>query len=214
MRRLMKIAVCQLLMTTCTLSAYAQTVEGTVAEPDPVLKNLTRVEESWVALIENPDELAGAPQIVNLISPDGSSDANFGLFEINHGSAPDFVSGGLQIQAWKNETLMQKTNSISGRVLTRKFDRFEYTVSMALVDGKLEYRLVSGKSKTWGNFAKDKNLSASTDSSVTLLDKYDRQYSVDNTLVNVAAHRIEALYQKEVKYTPLMDWSRLTKKFA
>lgn len=197
MRRLLPIVICQLLLATVTVTTHAQ-VEGSTPEQD-LMQSVIRVEEDWVALIRNPDPETTAPQIVNLISPDGSSDANFGLVEINHGSGSEFVSGGLQIQSWKNDNLMQKTNSISGKTLSRGYDRFEYTIGMELVDGELKYQIKGGKSKTWGNFTRDKNLFASTPTSLTSLEKYNRQYSVDNTLVNVGAHRVESLYQRRVR---------------
>jgi hypothetical protein len=187
MKRLHVGAVAALLMAVCT-SVQAQTST-----------DIIRVEEDWVALIRNPDAVSGAPQIVNAMSPDGSMDSSYGLFEINHTSSPEFAKGGFQVQSWHNRTLLSRRNSSKQNVLSNDYDRLEYTTVMELSDGQLKYQMINGKSRTWGIFGQSGDLYASSPSSLTAFSSYNRQDSVDNSSVNVGAHRVEALYQRRVR---------------
>jgi len=198
MKRLHVGAFAALLLATCS-SVQAQSVGGAIPTGEGALP-IVRIEEDWIALIRNPDPEGGAPQIVNAMSPDGRMDGNYGLFEINHTSSPEFVKGGFQVQAWNDDSLLQRRNSSTFNVLSRGYDRLEYTTVMEITNGELKFELTKGKSRTWGKFARDGELHASSPTTLTSFTEYNRQHSIDNTSVNVGAHRVEALYQRRVRF--------------
>lgn len=183
-----------ILVLSLTLTALSKAQD---AVPDT--SNATRVEEDWVAYIRNADPNTGAPQITNVISPLKTTECPFGLVELNHRSIPSFSAGGYSVQSWLGDVnndfvLSQETNQ-----LQNDYDKLEYTVGMMISDENIRFFLKDGKSRTWGRFARW-GISAVAPKHSLNLSGYDPQYSVDNTTVNLGAHRVELLYQKEVRY--------------
>ncbi|MEZ6062497.1 MAG: hypothetical protein R3C19_19300 [Planctomycetaceae bacterium] len=167
-----------------------------VAQEAPTI---VRIEEDWVAYIRNPDAAVTAPQIVNVISPAATTDAAFGIIELNHASQPDFQSGGFQVQSWVGSTRNEFVFSSFNAPLMHAYDKLTYTVSMEIADGQIAFGLKDGRSRTWGRFAQTAVRARCPAEGVTLAD-YDPQFSVDNTSINVGAHRVEVLYQTETRY--------------
>jgi len=165
---------------------------------DPTSSTI-KVEEDWVAYVRNPDASVCAPQILNLLSPTGTTVGPYGLFELNHGSLPNFESGGYQIQTWINETENSTKRSCEQRRLQTDYDKINYTVAMEIDGDRLRFRIHSGQSKTWGSFGSS-SLSASVPRDSLDLTGYTPQASVDNTTINVGAHRVQLLLQTETRY--------------
>jgi len=169
---------------------------ATASEPVPTI---VRVEEDWVAYVRNPNSDTCAPQIVNFLSPTGTAVGPFGLIELNHGSKPDFSSGGIQVQTWVNDTAYNHARSDGTSRLSRDYDRLSYTVAMEIDGDHLRFTLKNGSSRTWGTFA-TAGISATAPRYSLDLSHYDPQASVDNTTINVGAHRIDVLAQTETRY--------------
>jgi hypothetical protein len=164
--------------------------------PEP---EIIRVEEDWVTYIRNPDSNVGAPQIANVISPTESTEVAFGIVELNHASAPDFRSGGHQVQSWIGSTNHDFAFSEETSVLRTDYDKLEYTVAMEKTPQLLKFTLKDGRSRTWGRFART-GITAVTPVFNITLENYNPEFSVANTTINVGAHRVELMYQKEVRY--------------
>lgn len=203
--RKMKRTTCALLFGLLTTgmvvhSGLAQEITGTTGET--AAPKAFRIEEDWVVLVRNPDPETCAPQIVNMMSPDPINETSYGLFEINHGSSPHFLAGGIQVQALKHDQLISKQNANSTRTISRSYDRVSYTVSMKKTDdGQLVYQMKNGRSKTWGRFASAAtDLKAAHTTDLDSLNQYVPTHSVKNTSVNVGAHRVELMAQQEVRW--------------
>ena len=168
---------------------------ATAAEAPKII----RVEEDWVVYVSNPDAKVGAPQIVNVIAPQNSTVGPFGIVELNHGSEPNFQSGGYQIQSWVGDTNFDFEVSEETNQLVRNYDKLRYTVAMELLGDRIRFVLKDGRSRTWGRFATG-GITADSPATATDLSKYDPQFSVDNTTINVGAHRVELMYQQETRY--------------
>ncbi len=93
-------------------------------------RTTVRVEEDWVALIAGPDSSQSSPQIMNFISPIQSTEGIFGLVQLNHRGAPEFRSGGLQVQGWLGESMIGYVEDYRDAVLSRSSDNLRYTVAM------------------------------------------------------------------------------------
>lgn len=163
--------------------------------------DIIRVEEDWVAYITNPDSGFGAPQITNVISPRPTTEGAFGIIELNHGSQPNFRSGGYQVQSWLGEFRNDYAFSEQTVALSRAYDKLVYTVCMELSGEKISFTLINGKSRTWGRFARDGiTATAIAPAYGVSLSDYSPQFSVDNTTINVGAHRVALMYQSETRY--------------
>ena len=161
---------------------------------------LVRVEEDWVALISGPDTSTSSPQIMNFISPLKTADGIFGLVQVNHRGAPDFRSGGVQVQGWIGTSLVGYGEDTRSATLNRSSDNLRYTVAMEKTASGIKFQLLNGRSRTWGRFA-------TTPVSVTVtvaepsLNDYSPEFSVANTNVNLGAHRVDLLYMNTSRFT-------------
>lgn len=172
----------------------------------PTEKKLIRVEEDWVLLIKNPDDKIASPQVLVCMSPDATDTrflTDYFILEINHATAQGWFAGGMQLQGWKGTANTAIFNSPKTHVLSRGYDRIQFTVSMqAKGDGYTEFELKNGRSRTWGRFGNDKTkpLKVKVPSTRTDLANYKRETTVKNTQVTHGAHRVEIMYQRKVRY--------------
>ena len=81
-----------------------------VAAP-PVLADSSRVisvEEHWELQLAEPDAARSAPQTTMVMSPRGDLSGTHFLFTLNHVAAPDYQPGGMQVQLWEGEDLVNQ----------------------------------------------------------------------------------------------------------
>ena len=154
---------------------------------------VVRVEEDWVALIAGPDSSTSSPQIMNFISPIQSTEGIFGLIQLNHRGAPDFRSGGLQVQGWLGESLVGYMEDSRDAVLSRRSDNLRYTIAMEKTATGIKFQVLNGRSRTWGRFAQTP-LTVTVNVNEPSLENYSPEFSVANTNVNLGAHRVDLLY--------------------
>ncbi len=176
---------------TLCLMLFLSLTDSVVAQSTP--RTLVRVEEDWVALIGEPDAATSSPQIMNFISPVQSTSGIFGLVQVNHRGAPDFHDGGLQVQGWIGSSMRGSANATKSARLNRKSDALSYTVAMEKTSEGIVFELLNGRSRTWGKFAQSP-VSVHVDMESPSLEDYSPEYSVNNTNVNLGAHRVELLY--------------------
>lgn len=196
MEKPFKRLLCVVVFSICG-DALAQEEATTEPAFDPTA--IVRVEEDWIAYIRNPDQTVGAPQIVNVISANQSTDGVFGMVELNHQSKPQFRSGGFQVQTWIGETNHAMVFSEEVGALRNSYDKMTYTVGLSLSSDEFQVSISNGRSRTWGKFARTPLVATAPRGSLTMAD-YSPQFSVDNTTVNVGAHRVELIYQQRVRY--------------
>lgn len=176
-------AMCLIVFFSLTTSVVAQTPGSTIV----------RVEEDWVALIAEPDSGTSSPQIMNFISPIQSTSGIFGLVQINHRGAPDFLSGGMQVQGWVGDWMSGSIEVNKTAVLARNSDYLRYTVAMEKMTHGIKFQLLNGRSRTWGRFAQTP-VSVVVTVDEPSLEEYSPAFSVANTNVNLGAHRVDLLY--------------------
>lgn len=191
---------------TLTIAVSGSLVGYSAEDTPPPAKTLQRIEEDWVLLVENPDEKIASPQVLICMSPDGKFTADHALIELNHATQPGddhWLAGGLQLQGWQGSVNTGVFNSPKHDVLSRGYDRIQFTVSMKCVgDGYTEFQVKDGASRTWGKFGqdKDKPISLKVKSTRENLATYDRANSVKHTHVTHGAHRVTIMYQRRVRY--------------
>lgn len=185
-----KMAVCGLAVCHTSVIAFADDGE----------RPLVHVEEDWVALIAEPDPSTSSPQILNVISPSQSTSDVFGLIQVNHRDQPTFNEGGLQVQVRRGANLLGTAQSNRTATLSRSSDSLKYTVAMELTENGICFELLNETSRTWGRFAQTPVRVAVTDDTRTFED-YSPEFSIENTCVNLGAHRVELLYLNTTRYT-------------
>jgi len=161
---------------------------------------VVRIEEDWRVEITAPEPLDHAPQIVNVISPLSSLDWTHAVFEINHATLPEYYEGGMQLQRWFGEYVLDYRNAPGTDLLNTDNETITYTIRMKVGEGKLQFEVVDGNSETWGTFGGEGYLKHSEDTIITDLDNYNPATSVGNSRIGFASHRVKKFVRTQVRY--------------
>lgn len=182
--------VAALAVITAAASAMGQ-------EPGPAI---VRVEEDWVVEIGTPDPEGNAPQIINAMSSTDQLADVHAVFELNHSTLPEYSAGGYQIQCWSGDELLDYRYKPRYQVCATEGENIRYTMSMRIVDGRVEFEAKNGNSTTWGEFGRVGYLRASANTTQASFSRYSPEVSVQNSYVGFAAHRVKKFSLKEVRY--------------
>lgn len=180
--------------------AYSSAPARAQDDPFPGV-DIIRVEEDWVIDVADPDPAADCPQISTVFGP---SDPAFGthcLFELNHGTLPEFFEGGMQLQVWWGEQLVGYKQAHAPTELSVAIERITYTtVTRIDNNGDLDMYITNGHSVTWGNFGGTGYLWIELATSRTNLNSYNPDNSVENSKVGYGANRVNKFVRSEVRY--------------
>jgi hypothetical protein len=165
---------------------------------NPVMK----IEEDWEMVVLEPSPDITAPQITCLISPVGNIDGVYAALELNHGSMPDFISGGLQLQAWNGESWIT-VRDYADTTLQNNNEVVTWTTKMwlnNLASERLTFKVTNGTSTSWGAFGEEGNFKLSLTSAIADLSAYSPTVSVANSGIGFGAQRVQRLVLKQVRY--------------
>jgi hypothetical protein len=159
-----------------------------------------KVEEDWELVVNEPNSVTVGPQVSCVISPVSHLDGTYGNLEVNYGSLPDFMEGGLQLQAWSGEEWLS-VRDMAGTTLQNDAETITWTTRMWLQGGKLNFKIANGNGTSWGNFGDTiDNIKLSLSSSLLTLDAYDPAVSVANSGVGFGGQRVASLKIKRIRY--------------
>ncbi|MGD9853386.1 MAG: hypothetical protein AB7U20_00385 [Planctomycetaceae bacterium] len=162
--------------------------------------NIIRVEEDWELAIATPDPEANAPQVVCVFGPEDPDHNTHAVFELNHGTMPDFAAGGMQLQCWWQNYLLSYRNHPNFSQFEAAIDTVTFTTVTELAGGKLNLEIINGNSITWGAFGGEGYLKISLNTWRQNLNHYDANKSVEHTRVSFGANRVNRLVRREVRY--------------
>ena len=69
--------------------------------------NTVRVEEDWYVKLGTPEPEADSPQVSTVIAPSWTLWGKHAVFDMNCATQPGFSSGGVQLQLWQNDAIIQ-----------------------------------------------------------------------------------------------------------
>ena len=191
-----------LIFSLTIFSTFACFASMTQADdPGPVV----RVEEDWTLEIIEPAYDDTSPQITNTISPATNLDCKFGLFEINHGTQPDYRDGGLELQIWDRDQRVNYRRHSNTNRLSYRDEVVRYTIAMSIqnaFDGsnRLRFDVKNGSSQTWGVFGNPESIGCSIPTLRDDLRYYSPKFSVDNSKVGYASFRVRKYALIAVRY--------------
>lgn len=163
-----------------------------------------RIEEDWSLVLGEPDAENDSPQILNVISPFGTTEGEHAIFELNHCTQPEYLSGGLQLQRWTGpDTCVATTRTIDRGTLAIPSEEITYTMRMTLSDGKLYYSVRNGVSQTWGTFGEYGQYRLSVPTAATTLSGYRPDFSATESKVAFGSHRVKSFKIKQIRYYSL-----------
>jgi hypothetical protein len=161
--------------------------------------DVVRVEEDWELVVATPDPGSVGPQVTCILSPVAHVDAIFVAVEVNHQSSPSFVPGGVQLQVWSGESLLNTRKFPNSAVMSTTGETVRWTTSMQMDGDNVNFAVVNGTSSTWGNFGGQGYLTATVDAGVSNLNGYSTDVSVANSGPGYAGNRVQSLVLKRVR---------------
>lgn len=165
------------------------------SEPD-----IIRIEEDWLVEVTTPDADESSPQIItSMSSTDALADVH-AVFELNHRTLPDFAAGGMELQLWSHDELIDLRISPKTAKLSFPNESIYYTMAMKLDEGDVEFAVKNGYSETWSNFGWSGWLEVGTTTTQTRLNLYDAEESVANSRIAFAKHRVNRFGILRVRY--------------
>lgn len=150
------------------------------------------VEEQWELHVTQPDTDRSAPQTTMVISPTGDISGLHFLVTLNHATVPDYAAGGVQVQQWNGDDLVQSESVHEGTVLDLPEEVIRWSQRLYLQDGHLSFQVRDGHSDTWGDFGGDE-LRIQVESPLTSLNQYRPGVSLTESQVNYAENRVGSL---------------------
>lgn len=150
------------------------------------------VEEQWELRVAEPDIDRSAPQTTMVISPTGDISGLHFLVTLNHATVPDYAAGGIQVQQWNGDELVQSKTAHEGTVLDQSEETIRWSQRLYLHDGHLSFQVRDGQSETWGDFGGDE-LRIHVGSSLSSLNQYRPGTSLTESQVNYAENRVGSL---------------------
>jgi len=153
--------------------------------------DVARVEEDWEVVLNEPEQNLNAPQFHTFMSPFDHIDSYHFQVRWNHHEAPNYDSGGVQIQAWSGEDEAGMRNYREDE-LSSSAETIRWTQVLSTQNGQLRFQIDDGTSETWGSFGgSETSLTGAV--GVWSLNQYNTYVSLENSIVSFGANRIDML---------------------
>jgi hypothetical protein len=182
MRVRQRLIPCGIAVLAVLIAGYAQAQSSRVVH----------VEEHWELCLGQPDQDRSAPQTTMVLSPNGDLDGIHFLFTLNHLTVPDYEPGGMQVQVWDGDQLVDDCVADEVGALAISDEVVRWVQQLSLDDGTLNFQVQGGESETWGAFGGD-DLSLSVATSLTSLNGYKPGVSLTESQVSYAENRVVSL---------------------
>lgn len=180
--------------------AVALAAAGAVTATQPP-SNVLIVEEDWQLVIREPDPDRNAPQVTCVVSPVGNLEGVYAAFDLNHRSQPYYLAGGLQLQYWSGESCLENNKFSNTSVAATANETVRWTTRMRLLNGRIYFSVRNGTSTTWSNFGTSGSLRINRPTTLSNLNGYDSNVSVQHSGVGFAANRVDSLTLLRVRRT-------------
>ncbi len=197
-------AACRRLLGLASVTPLAMSWLGSVQPAIGVgdvdsLGNTTRIEEDWYVKIGTPDPDSDSPQITSVIAPSWTLSGKYVVFDLNCATQPGFVSGGVQLQMWQDDAIIQSRSNANWDSLHFVNEEIRYTSVMSVADGKMVVEIINGTSESWGNFGTGE-LKLEVDTWRPHLNYYSPDFTAYNSRIGFASHRVRRFTLERVRY--------------
>ncbi|TXT39404.1 MAG: Uncharacterized protein FD138_89 [Planctomycetota bacterium] len=193
--------LCRRLLGLATATPLAMSWLGTpqLAVGDWSNGNTTRVEEDWSVKIGTPDPDYDSPQITSVIAPSWSLSGKYAVFDMNCATQPGFSSGGVQIQLWQDDAIIQTASNTNWASMHIVDEEIRYTTAMSIENGNLVFEILNGSSESWGTFGSGE-LKLQLPTWRDHLNWYDPNFTTSNSRIGFASHRVRRFILERVRY--------------
>jgi hypothetical protein len=189
-----------LLLITCSLPAvcHGQISDGqsTPAVPDGAV----RVEEDWEIVIKEPSTATDSPQLTVVFGPADPESKTHAVFELNHATQPAYVKGGMQLQCWWGESLIDYRNQHHPSDLHISDETITFTTATQTGSNRIVLEVLNGNSQSFGTFGGEVYLRTSVQSTKADLTGFDSEYSLQHSGCGWGKNRVAKFSRKAIRY--------------
>jgi hypothetical protein len=158
---------------------------------DPNAQNITRVEEDWELVLNDPANDITAPQFHTVMCARGSTSSVYAQVLWNYREQPDFRAGGLQLEAWDNDYQLDLL-PVYEQSLSRDRETITWTQRLETNGSQLIFKLLDGRSISWGYFG-GSTMTVDLKESLPHLNHYSSAASKANSCVTFGLNRVSLL---------------------
>jgi hypothetical protein len=180
------------LLTPATLLQGQSPQQG----PSPAVGPIVKIEQDWELVVSTPDPDRCSPQVFAQVYPESGGSFCCQLL-INYNDQPTFSAGGVQIQIWQNQVVLDgRDNAPNQAVLQVPDETVKFTLVMEISDGKLNFSAKNVSSTSWGDV---NNLNTSVDYEPTAFANYQTSDTLANSGILLGSNRVTSLTLKQVR---------------
>lgn len=150
---------------------------------------VARVEEDWVMVVGEPVADLSCPQVSTQMAADPTT-TQFYQFHLNSQDVPSFVQGGLQLQAWDTDTVLQVKTSNNTNTMATSNEVVTWTQYLQRKEQALRFGISAASSTTWGDFS---GANFDVQGAEGVLDNYDADYSMQNSGATFGVNHVVSL---------------------
>ena len=162
--------------------------------------DIVAIEEHWELTVGEPDVSSSGPQICMMMSPTGGLDGNYFMFTLNHRSHPEYSSGGMQVQYWNGESLVDSKEGSTDQMLNHEGEVVTWTQKMTVQNGWLTFSVREGASESFGYFGGHGRLKFTVGTSLESLNGYKPALSLEESGVSFAGNRVRSLVLTKLRW--------------
>jgi hypothetical protein len=161
---------------------------------------IVAIEEHWELSVGQPDTESSSPQVSMVMSPVGHLDGAYFLFTLNHHSVPEWLPGGMQVQYWVGEDVVESKVGPQEATLGNDDEVISWVQRTELKDGNLVFEIVSGSSDSWGTFGGAGHLKFSVETNLVNLNGYRPAVSLEGSGICFAGNRVKHLVLQKLRW--------------
>jgi hypothetical protein len=161
---------------------------------------IVSIEEHWELNIGEPDAASSSPQVSMVMSPTGHLEGSFFVFTLNHQSAPEWTPGGMQVQFWNGEEILDSQVGPHEEPLHHGDEVVTWVQRTSVEDGELTFEITSGQSESWGEFGGG-DLKFTVETELANLNGYRPAVSLEESGVAFAGNRVRSLTLRKLRWT-------------
>jgi hypothetical protein len=162
--------------------------------------DIVAIEEHWELAVGEPDAGSSSPQVCMVMSLSGDLEGDYFVFTLNHHTEPSFAPGGLQVQQWSGEDLVESRPGPQETTLHVESETVQWVQRLAVEDESLTFEVSAGQSSSWGAFGDAGHLRITTPTYLTTLSGYRPAVSLLESGTSFAGNRVRSLTLTKLRW--------------
>ncbi len=162
--------------------------------------DIVAIEEHWELQVGGPVVDSSAPQVCMVMAPQGHLDGDYFLFTLNHRSGFGYESGGMQVQLWCGEDVIDNRDGSQTDTLNQTDEVIRWVQRIEITGNTLSFEIHSGESASWGQFGGQGLLRLATTTNLTNLNGYAPAVSLTESGVSFGGNRVRSLMLTKIRW--------------